>query len=507
MSKLAIYLRLSIEDYQKEGESESIHNQREYIKSYIKEHNDLTGYEVSEYVDDGFSGTNPNRPAYQRLLEDLKNNQIDSIIVKDMSRFSRDYIEMGNYLENIFPFMGIRFIAINDAYDSSKERNNGTKIDTQFKSLLYDFYSKELSQKIRGISQELKSQGKNTNGLAPFGYLKDPNNKHRIIIDEKTAFIVKEAFELILQGYSCRQIAGIFNEKGYITRSGRKEELGIISYEKSLKTGTEVKKRMWQGMTITQMTGMELYNGDYVYNKLKETHIGGRKVERLPKEEWKRVENTHEAIISKEIFLKVQEIKKQRRGENFNHRKEATDEFIPIFKRKVFCKECGSLMYYRGESYQLKKGVYRYKRYYCLYCKENKRSNNIKEQTLEEAVLKRLKNAPALTSKENPALDTKVNQNYIKEIEDINSSLQKEYEKYKKKELSKEEYLQEKQNLLLKKQKLEQELEKESISKPANELPDFAGGSKITKELVDTMVEKIVVSRYGEVEIELKERE
>ena len=95
-------------------------------------------------------------------------------------------------------------------------------------------------------------------------------------------------FELILQGYSCRQIAGIFNEKGYITRSGRKEELGIISYEKSLKTGTEVKKRMWQGMTITQMTGMELYTGDYVYNKLKETHIGGRKVERLPKEEWKK---------------------------------------------------------------------------------------------------------------------------------------------------------------------------------------------------------------------------
>lgn len=507
MSKLAIYLRLSIEDYQKEGESESIHNQREYIKSYIKEHNDLTGYEVSEYVDDGFSGTNPNRPAYQRLLEDLKNNQIDSIIVKDMSRFSRDYIEMGNYLENIFPFMGIRFIAINDAYDSSKERNNGTEIDTQFKSLLYDFYSKELSQKIRGISQELKSQGKNTNGLAPFGYIKDPNDKHHILVDEKTAFIVREAFELILQGYSCRKIARIFNEKGYITRSDRKEELGLTSYKHNLKTGTEVKKRMWQGPTIAQMTSMELYTGDYVYNQIKETHIGGRKSERLPKEEWKRIENTHEPIISKEIFLKVQELKKQSRGENFNHRKEVTDEFIPMFKRKVFCKECGNLLYYRGESHQFKKGVYRYKSYYCLYCKENKRSNNIKEQTLEEAVLKRLKNAPALTSKENPALDTKVNQNYIKEIEDINSSLQKEYEKYKKKELSKEEYLQEKQNLLLKKQKLEQELEKESISKPANELPDFAGGSKITKELVDTMVEKIVVSRYGEVEIELKERE
>ena len=210
MNKLAMYLRLSIEDYQKKGESESIHNQREYIKAYIKEHKDLMEYEISEYVDDGFSGTNSNRPAYQRLLEDLKNNQIDSIIVKDMSRFSRDYIEMGNYLENIFPFMGIRFISINDGYDSLKEGSNGTEIDTQFKSLLYDFYSKELSQKIRSISQELKSQGKNTNGLAPFGYIKDPNDKHHILVDEKTAFIVREAFELILQGYSCNKIARVF---------------------------------------------------------------------------------------------------------------------------------------------------------------------------------------------------------------------------------------------------------------------------------------------------------
>lgn len=506
MNKLAMYLRLSIEDYQKKGESESIHNQREYIKAYIKEHKDLMEYEISEYVDDGFSGTNSNRPAYQRLLEDLKNNQIDSIIVKDMSRFSRDYIEMGNYLENIFPFMGIRFISINDGYDSLKEGSNGTEIDTQFKSLLYDFYSKELSQKIRSISQELKSQGKNTNGLAPFGYLKDPNDKHRIIVDEKTAFIVREAFELILQGYSCRKIARIFNEKGYITRSDRKEELGLTSYKHNLKTGTEVKKRMWQGPTIAQMTSMELYTGDYVYNQMKETHIGGRKSERLPKEEWKRIENTHEAIISKEIFLKVQELKKQSRGENFNHRKEVTDEFIPMFKRKVFCKECGNLLYYRGESHQFKKGVYRYKSYHCPYCKENKTSNHIKEQILEEALLERLKNAPAFMSTENTVIDIKANQNYIQGIEDINSSLQKEYEKYKKKELSKEAYLQKKQHLLLKKQRLEQELEKENILKPSNEISALPDNSKITKEIVETIVEKIIVSRYGSIEIDLKER-
>lgn len=206
--------------------------------------------------------------------------------------------------------------------------------------MLYDFYSKELSQKIRGISQELKSQGKNTNGLAPFGYLKDPNDKHRILVDEKTAFIVKEAFELILQGHSCRKIAIVFNEKGYITRSGRKEELGIISYENNLKMGTEIKKRMWQGTTIAQMTSMELYTGDYVYNQMKETHIGGRKSERSPKEDWKRIENTHEAIISKEVFNRVQEIKKQNRGNNFKYGS-TKKKYYGMFEGKLFCKECG----------------------------------------------------------------------------------------------------------------------------------------------------------------------
>ena len=244
MNRLAIYLRLSKEDYQKKEESESISNQREYIRNYIKGQKEFKECELIEYVDDGFSGTNPNRPAYQRLLEDIRNNQVNILVVKDMSRFSRDYIEMGNYLENIFPFMGIRFISINDAYDSSKERDKGTALDTQFKSLLYDFYSKELSQKIRSISQELKSQGKIINAQVPFGYVKDAKNKYNMLIDEKTAHIVREAFELILQGYSCVNIANIFNEKGYITRSDRKEELGLISYKHNLRTGTEVKKRM-----------------------------------------------------------------------------------------------------------------------------------------------------------------------------------------------------------------------------------------------------------------------
>lgn len=460
-------------------------------------------YEISEYVDDGFSGTNSNRPAYQRLLEDLKNNQIEGIIVKDMSRFSRDYIEMGNYLENIFPFMGIRFISINDAYDSLKGGSNGTEIDTQFKSLLYDFYSKELSQKIRGISQELKSQGKNTNGLAPFGYIKDPNDKHHILVDEKTAFIVKEAFELILQGYSCRKIARVFNEKGYITRSERKEELGIISYDKSLKTGTEVKKRMWQGTTIAQMTSMELYTGDYVYNQIKETHIGGRKSERLPKEEWKRIENTHEAIISKEVFKKVQEIKKLNRGQNFKCGS-TKKKYFGMFEGKLFCKECGRKLSYRQDSQKNKKGISVYKRYYCGFCKANQNSNIVKEKKLEELLFDNIKNKPVKVDTESTKISILEKKNLSCELGIIKNNLQKQYEKYKKNELSKEIYLQEKQKLLLKKQEIEQELEKENILKPENEISDLSDNGQITKEIVDTMVEKIVVSKYGSIEIKIK---
>lgn len=503
MNRLAIYLRLSKEDYQKKEESESISNQREYIRNYIKGQKEFKECELIEYVDDGFSGTNPNRPAYQRLLEDIRNNQVNILVVKDMSRFSRDYIEMGNYLENIFPFMGIRFISINDAYDSSKERDKGTALDTQFKSLLYDFYSKELSQKIRSISQELKSQGKIINAQVPFGYVKDAKNKYNMLIDEKTAHIVREAFELILQGYSCVNIANIFNEKGYITRSDRKEELGLISYKHNLRTGTEVKKRMWTGEAVSQLTRNELYTGDYVYNQMKETHIGGRKTERLPKEDWKKIENTHEAIISKEVFDKVQEIKKLNRVKNFKCGS-TKKKYYGMLEGKLFCKECGRKLFYRQDSQKTKNGISVYKKYYCSFCKANQNSNIVKEEKLEELLLDKIKNIPVKVDTESTKISIQEKKNLSCELESIKNNLQKQYEKYKKKELSKEVYLQEKQNLLRKKQEIEQELEKESIFESTNEIPDLSDNGKITKEIVDTMVEKIVVSRYGSIEIYLR---
>ncbi|HEK9919495.1 TPA: recombinase family protein, partial [Streptococcus equi subsp. equi] len=291
-------LRLSEEDYKKTDESVSIVNQRDYVRNYIENENSLKDCEIEEYIDDGFSATNTNRPSFLRLIDNIKAGRINTIIVKDMSRFSRDYILLGDYLSNILPFLKIRFIAINDNYDSINEDGNGIDTDIQFKTLYYDLFSKELSEKVKSSFKQLKSQGKNTNWAAPFGYIKDPKDKHHIILDEKTAFIVKEAFDLLLEGYSCNQVANIFNEKDYITCSERKEELKISEYTRNLVTGSKINKRVWTSATISRITSNELYTGDYVYNKYKETKMGGRKRILLPEEEWEIIHNTHEAIVS-----------------------------------------------------------------------------------------------------------------------------------------------------------------------------------------------------------------
>lgn len=158
MSKIALYIRLSVEDMIKTDESESIINQRAYLNDYLDKNEEFKNFTREEYVDDGYSGTNENRPAFQRMLEDVKKNNIQTIIVKDLSRFMRDYITLGDYLENIFPFLGVRFIAINDGYDSDKEKGNGTDLDIQFKGLLYDFYTKDISEKVKSSMTTLKSK-------------------------------------------------------------------------------------------------------------------------------------------------------------------------------------------------------------------------------------------------------------------------------------------------------------------------------------------------------------
>ena len=503
MNRIAIYLRLSEEDYKKTDESVSISNQRDYTRSYIENDNSLKDSEIEEYIDDGYSATNTNRPAFLRLVDDIKGGKVETIVVKDMSRFSRDYILLGDYLSNILPFLKIRFIAINDNYDSLKEQGNGLDTDTQFKTLYYDLFSKELSEKVRSSVKQIKSQGKNTNWAAPFGYIKDPKDKYHIIIDEKTAFIVKEAFDLLLKGYSCTQVANIFNKKGYITRSERKEELKLSDYSRNFITGSKVKKRAWTSICISQITRNELYTGDYVYNKYKETRIGGRKRILLPEEEWRIIPNTHEAIISREVFDKVKRIKEKRNFGEYTGNKNRS-----IFSDKIFCKECGRHMSFRSDSRQKKNSDkdYKYKSYFCYFCKAEKTPNNIKERDIIELIKPKLKNFKIQnTLKEERVIEYKnVEEEILKEIAILNANLQTIYENYKKKNISKEEYLKEKTLIQDKKVLLENKLE-EVKAKKIDSKKEFASNSldenSLLKAYVDSSIDKIIVSRTGEIEI------
>lgn len=199
ISRIAIYIRLSLEDddilYGK-LESESITNQRNLLLDYIRNSPELCHAEVTEFCDDGYSGKNFDRPGVKKLLEAAQSGTVQCILVKDLSRFGRDYITVGNYVSRVFPFLGIRFIAVNDHIDSMR-KGDIDSIDTAFKTIIYDMYSRDLSKKVRSAKHQLAKRGVYINPVAPYGYQKDPSDKHRLIPDPNTADVVRRIFTLV----------------------------------------------------------------------------------------------------------------------------------------------------------------------------------------------------------------------------------------------------------------------------------------------------------------------
>ena len=293
MERLALYLRLSLEDEGEKDESNSISNQRKLIYEYIHHDSELSGYEAVEFSDDGFSGTNMNRPGMQKLLKEVKANNIRCIIVKDMSRFSRDYIEMGTYLNQIFPFMGIRFIAINDHYDSREHHGSTIEIDTAFQTLLYDLYSKDVSVKVKASIENKCAKGEYVFGQVPFGYEKSKEEKNAVIVNEREAEIVRYIFSLAVQGKTSVQIARQLFEENVPT---------ITQIRKPEKKYTDGKVRSWSATSIRRILNNRFYLGEMAYGKSVCKSVGSQKTRALPKEDWKIIRNNHEALISEEIY-------------------------------------------------------------------------------------------------------------------------------------------------------------------------------------------------------------
>ena len=253
MANLIMYLRLSIEDDVNADESNSITNQRRIIREYISFHEDLHTMHLIEKCDDGYSGTNMDRPAMQELLELVKEQKVDCIIVKDMSRFARNYLETGKYVEQIFPFMGIRFIAINDNYDSNEYIGGIADIDVQFKSLLYDFYSKDLSDKIITALDARKDNGMFIGVCAPFGYRKSEESIYKIEVDEEAAAIVRRIFDLRIGGAKIAEIVRTLNGEGIDTPAKYLERKGLYGtfYTKG--------EPLWTDYKVSSILNNEMY--------------------------------------------------------------------------------------------------------------------------------------------------------------------------------------------------------------------------------------------------------
>ena len=307
--RIAIYIRLSKEDDRHKGESNSITMQRILLKRYVEDN--FTDYDLYEFCDDGYTGTNFERPGMQNMLERVRNDEIDCIIVKDFSRFARDYIELGSYLEQIFPFMGVRFISLNDRYDSDNYQGSIADIDVNFKNLVYDLYSKDLSEKVRSSLAVRKEQGQYVSGNSPFGYEKDPKDRHALLIAEDEAEIIRRIFFLTVEGYTSSEIARLFNQTHVKTPIEFKIEKGKTS------RSPKGEHFVWSSSTICQILRNEIYIGNIVQKKYEKDFVGGKN-HLKPREEWLVSYNHHEPIIDEEVFDKVQKGRGKKRNSQHN---------------------------------------------------------------------------------------------------------------------------------------------------------------------------------------------
>lgn len=342
---VAIYIRLSKED-DNLGESESIQNQKLLLTKYVLEQ----GYTLVDiYVDDGFTGTNFNRPDFQRMLKDIEAGSINMVITKDLSRLSRDYIGTGEYVEKWFPAHNVRYVALTDNIDTMIDSANNDI--APFKAILNDMYSKDLSKKIRTALHTMQIEGKWVGGCPPFGYKVDPNDKNHLVIDEIEQPIVQRIFSLFLDGKKIYQIRDLFNAEMVPTFS--------VTRNRNFKKNSS---SLWENTTIKKILKNRLYTGDMVQNRRSRISYKYRKIIYNPEEQWIIVPNTHKAIIDKKSFERVQKLLP-----NQKTRDDKKEEFL--FDGLLRCADCGHNIIIRsrdknGKSYtvcnyyrQFKKGI------------------------------------------------------------------------------------------------------------------------------------------------------
>ena len=371
-----LYLRLSLDDGDKE-ESGSITGQRELLRDYISQHPELREYAIR--IDDGFSGSTFERPGFQKMIEDVKAGRTDCIIVKDLSRFGRNYLDAGEYIEKIFPFLGVRFIAVNDNYDSLGEKKSSDDLIIPFKNLINEAYCRDISMKNRSQLEIKRKNGQFLGSFAAFGYLKDEQDKNKLVVDQYAADIVRDIFKWKLEGISPQDIAGALNKLGVLSPMEYKRSLGM-KYTTSFKTSA---KAAWSAGTVIRILKNPIYTGVLIQGK--ETTPSYKVHKRIAKDksEWTVIENSHEAIISEIDFDSVQKVLK------CDTRRSPDDKAVGLFSGMLFCGDCGASMVRKTVPAGEKKYVY----YVCSAHKQDKSCSphRMRDTALEEIVLDSLR--------------------------------------------------------------------------------------------------------------------
>ena len=378
--RTGIYVRLSVEDNGGDAK-DSIQNQTEYLKEYIdREHGDLQLMRI--YADNGTSGTSFDRDGWNRLMEDIKSGDIQCIVVKDFSRIGRNYIEVGNYMEKIFPFLGVRVISVNDSFDSLKKPFHENMLMNSLVNIVNDYYAKDISRKVVQARKIMQKNGEYTAGTCPYGYRKSQEDKRKLAVDPEAADVVKKIFEWRTQGKSNGWIANALNELA-VPSPGLYQLLnGNQAYQRS-------RHAKWNIAHISGILKNPVYLGHLAQGKSKRSYFreNGTK-KRTCREDWIISENTHEPIVTQEQFdtaaaMAEESLKRYYRQQEAN---ESVPHMENPLRRKVFCGQCGHRMSRRSK---VRNGV----RSYCYYC-DSKRTRNdaecirttIQEVPLMEAV-------------------------------------------------------------------------------------------------------------------------
>lgn len=497
MYSVALYMRLSKDD--KMTQSLSINNQRKLLYSYVRENN-LEVY--GEYVDDGFSGTTFDRPEFKRMLCDIESGNVNMVVTKDLSRLGREYIQTGQYTEFYFPSKKVRYVAINDNYDSLN-RNDDT---VPFKNVINEMYARDTSKKIHSSLNTLMKEGEFIGAFAPYGYKKDCIDKHKLVIDEKPAKIVLIIFNQYLNGLSPSKIAEKLNNDGVITPLMYRHEI----------RNTQIKYNKWTASTINKILANQIYTGDMVQGKTTKISFKNKKSVLNNKADWIVKKGTHESIVSKEDFEKVQKIKSERKcrgNRNKSH--------VNIFSDVVLCKDCGKPMaaiYSKRNKDNIKLECKLYKtkgKKYCLnhYIDYNDLCNEVQKLLKTEFAFTK-KQKDTIVSKALKSIDKEsdINRLYrqlksVKErlatIKKIRLKIYTDYlENNIKQEMylkSLEKYASEEKNLYELKTDIENKIKKlysdNAICIAAEELNKLLEFENINKHIIDAFISKIEIGQ------------